>query len=334
MDDEERMTQHVRELAAGYNRPPAVPSDALWARISGDVDRVVASYAPAAVTPAVAGAPVVAFAPNPVMVTHHSVHTGRRAWNSTAMGLAFVAVLVVGVVIGRSMVPTGAVGHTATPNRVASSTSAPSQFTPSSTLPSTPTLPSTQSSPVTPPPSSQPSIVGSPKRSPREMLANAPSMLPSAKGHDRNMQSVASSMPASTGNVPPSQGLPPMNGSTSSAFATMANARQDPGSVYDLTTSIHLANAEAFLTSFRADLKVGRVDSQLTQRARDLLLTTRVLYDAPATRDPQLKTLLADLELVLIQIAGNQSPRPADLELARQALDQSHILSRLREVTN
>jgi hypothetical protein len=109
---------------------------------------------------------------------------------------------------------------------------------------------------------------------------------------------------------------------------------RDPGSVYTVTANQHLANAEALLTAFQTDARVGRVDPQLARWARDLLATTRVLYDAPATRDPQLKALLGDLELVLVQLATYQPGRKADARLATRAVTQSAIIPRLREVSN
>jgi len=103
------------------------------------------------------------------------------------------------------------------------------------------------------------------------------------------------------------------------------------GSAYTVVTSQHLADAEALLTAFRSDAKAQRVDPSIRKWARDLLVMTRVLYDSPSTQEPKLRALLADLELVLVQIATSQPQRKGDMKLAAQALDESDILPRLRQ---
>ena len=68
-----------------------------------------------------------------------------------------------------------------------------------------------------------------------------------------------------------------------------------------------------------------------TAQARDLLATTRLLMDSPQARDPRLRALLDDLELVLAQVA--RLPRRAaapDVYLIDETLDQREVLPRLR----
>jgi hypothetical protein len=68
-----------------------------------------------------------------------------------------------------------------------------------------------------------------------------------------------------------------------------------------------------------------------TTQARDLLATTRLLMDSPQARDPRLRALLDDLELVLAQVA--RLPRRAaapDVYLIDETLDQREVLPRLR----
>ena len=93
----------------------------------------------------------------------------------------------------------------------------------------------------------------------------------------------------------------------------------------------HLDRAEALLTSFRADTRTGRLDAQISGWARELLSTTRLLLDSPAASDARMGRLLADLELVLAQIAQLPAGQgTGELELIDQAVEQRDVLFRLR----
>src|SRR3989449_2532154 len=72
---------------------------------------------------------------------------------------------------------------------------------------------------------------------------------------------------------------------------------------YRVAAAQYLTRTEALLTGFRAETRAGEPAAQFTAQARDLLSTTRLMLDSPAARDPRLKSLLEDLELVLAQIA-------------------------------
>jgi hypothetical protein len=61
----------------------------------------------------------------------------------------------------------------------------------------------------------------------------------------------------------------------------------------------HLTRVEVLLT----DYETGRADADLIVLARDLLSTTRLWLDSDRITDPKLRSLLEDLELVLVQIA-------------------------------
>jgi hypothetical protein len=106
-----------------------------------------------------------------------------------------------------------------------------------------------------------------------------------------------------------------------------------PGSdPYRVAAVQHLGRADALLTTFRADAADGRADQAVSAWADDLLLNTRLLLDSPASRDPRLRGLLEDLELVLAQIAQlpQQPPTRTEVDLAEDALEQSRVLPRLR----
>lgn len=107
------------------------------------------------------------------------------------------------------------------------------------------------------------------------------------------------------------------------------------GSLYRLVAAQTLGQAEMLLTSFRAETKAGgTVDPQVITWAGDVLSSTRLLLDSPAGRDPRLRPLLEDLELVLAQIVQLQGAPAgtagADADLIDHALQQRDIMPRLR----
>jgi hypothetical protein len=101
--------------------------------------------------------------------------------------------------------------------------------------------------------------------------------------------------------------------------------------------SQYLGQAAALLISLPAKGAPDRTDAQFSGKAADLLVTTRLLMDSPAAQDPQLRGLLEDLELVLVQIARLRVERNrSDLDLIHQTVEQGDVLSRLNSavVTN
>jgi uncharacterized membrane-anchored protein YhcB (DUF1043 family) len=125
--------------------------------------------------------------------------------------------------------------------------------------------------------------------------------------------------------------------------STLASARQrasDSSAVVDAyrdQTSHYLGQAAALLISLPAKNASGRADADFAGKAAELLVTTRLLMDSPAAQDPKLRSLLDDLELVLVQIARLRGDRSkGDLDLIHQAVEQGDVLSRLNSavVTN
>lgn len=117
---------------------------------------------------------------------------------------------------------------------------------------------------------------------------------------------------------------------------TMASARQpasDTATVIDAyrdQTSHYLGQAAALLISLPAKDATGTADARFAGKAAELLVTTRLLMDSPAAQDPELRSLLDDLELVLVQIARLRGERSrSDLDLIHQAVEQGDVLSRL-----
>jgi hypothetical protein len=103
---------------------------------------------------------------------------------------------------------------------------------------------------------------------------------------------------------------------------------------YHVAATQYLTRTEALLTDFRAEARTpqgGRPDVQFAAQARDLLVTTRLMLDSPAAKDPRLKSLLEDLEVMLAQIAQLPADRSGnDVEFINQGLDQRSVLLRLR----
>jgi hypothetical protein len=118
--------------------------------------------------------------------------------------------------------------------------------------------------------------------------------------------------------VASNQPLPP--GSDTSAI----------GDAYRDQTSRYLGQAAALLISLPGRDANGKADSSFAGKAADLLVTTRLLIDSPAAQDPKVRSLLEDLELVLVQIARLRGERSkGDLDLIHQAVEQGDVLSRL-----
>jgi hypothetical protein len=102
-------------------------------------------------------------------------------------------------------------------------------------------------------------------------------------------------------------------------------------------TSRYLGQAAALLISLPPQNASGKADAAFAEKAADLLVTTRLLMDSPAAQDTKLRSLLEDLELVLVQIARLRGERNrGDLDLIHQAVEQGDVLSRLNTavVTN
>jgi hypothetical protein len=115
------------------------------------------------------------------------------------------------------------------------------------------------------------------------------------------------------------------------AVATQTTPRVSTAA-YQLATTEHLGQSEAFLTLFRASLRGNVGNEQLASAtARQLLATNRLLLDSPAAKDGKTRLLLQDLELVLAEIAQlSPQPRSRDLDLITEGLERGGVMSRLR----
>jgi hypothetical protein len=109
----------------------------------------------------------------------------------------------------------------------------------------------------------------------------------------------------------------------------------DPSRLYRMAAAQTLTQAEALLTAYRASdtPRENSVEAQqLGTWGRQVLGSTRLLIDSPAGDDPQLRALLNDLELVLVQIiqlSGGELD-PGDRALIDRALQDRDLLPRIR----
>jgi hypothetical protein len=95
-----------------------------------------------------------------------------------------------------------------------------------------------------------------------------------------------------------------------------------------------LAQAEALLTAYRGAEAVRdpAAMQQAARWARDVLSSTRLLLDSPAGRDPQMRMLFTDLELILAQIVqlSGTPLRTRERELIEDAMRDRDLLPRIR----
>ncbi len=113
--------------------------------------------------------------------------------------------------------------------------------------------------------------------------------------------------------------------------ATQPTPRADsvnPVRLYRLAAVQTLTQAEVLLTSYHDGDAASRDPQrvrELTSWGRKVLSNTRLLIDSPAGDDPQLRPLLEDLELVLVQIIRLSG---APLDAAERALIDGALKNR------
>ena len=105
---------------------------------------------------------------------------------------------------------------------------------------------------------------------------------------------------------------------------------------FDIVAARHLSRSEVFLTLFRDALRGEEPAAELSPAtARQLLVRNRLLLDSPAARNPRMRRLLEDLELVLAQIAQLPAENQAeDTDLINDGMEAGDVLTRLRSATS
>lgn len=125
--------------------------------------------------------------------------------------------------------------------------------------------------------------------------------------------------------------------STPSTPPTPSQAYTDstPSRLYRMAAVQTLTQAEALLTAYRSTDMATRnpaAAKQLSQWGREVLSSTRLLLDSPAGDDPQLRALLDDIELVLVQIIrlSGSPPDSTERALIDGAMRDHQLLPRIR----
>jgi hypothetical protein len=113
------------------------------------------------------------------------------------------------------------------------------------------------------------------------------------------------------------------------------DSTDDASRLYRLAATQTLTQAEALLTAYRASGIAARdtlAGKQLATWGRQVLGSTRLLIDSPAGSDPRLRSLLDDLELVLVQIIqiSGAPLDPGERALIERALEERDLLPRIR----
>ncbi len=98
-----------------------------------------------------------------------------------------------------------------------------------------------------------------------------------------------------------------------------------------LATVDLFARADFLLTDFKTQSCAQQDASPSPEWAAGMLLQTRLLMDTSVGRDPEMKTLFEELELVLAQIVGlSRDDCARDMAWIQQGLQENSTLERLR----
>ncbi len=124
-----------------------------------------------------------------------------------------------------------------------------------------------------------------------------------------------------------STGLAP---SVSSNDSPIEYAAEEGDINNDPATLKYIGQTVALLASFDAQVPTLRSDSSMHARASELLFTTRIFLDERGDTDPMVRSLLEDLELVLVQIV-QMSPKhnPSDVDIIKEAMLERDVMPRL-----
>ncbi len=96
----------------------------------------------------------------------------------------------------------------------------------------------------------------------------------------------------------------------------------------------HLSRTESLLAMVISDTRAGRVDAEVGQWARILLLRTRLLIDSSVALDPMILVLLEDVEVILMQVA-RLSPQfdgslSGEFDLITEGIENNDVMLRIR----
>lgn len=99
---------------------------------------------------------------------------------------------------------------------------------------------------------------------------------------------------------------------------------------YRIAVGEHFRDAETLLLLFESS---DETDTEIAGLARELAATSRMLMESDAGRDAEVRSILLDLELLLVQIARlADSDDPAEAGIVRDGIVETEALSRMRRV--
>jgi hypothetical protein len=100
---------------------------------------------------------------------------------------------------------------------------------------------------------------------------------------------------------------------------------------YRIAVGEHFRDAETLLLLFDASGEADP-DPELASLARELAATSRMLMASSVGRDADIRSILLDLELVLVQIARLDIDDPAEVEIVRDGIVETETLARMQRV--
>src|SRR5262245_61519284 len=99
---------------------------------------------------------------------------------------------------------------------------------------------------------------------------------------------------------------------------------------YRVVVGEHFKEAETVLALFAAE---SSADADLSSAARSLAATTRLLIGSRAGEDPEVRRMLLELEILLVQIERLVDERDAaERQAVREGLEETGVLPRLRQM--
>ncbi len=121
--------------------------------------------------------------------------------------------------------------------------------------------------------------------------------------------------------------------STEAASAEVASAELAAGTMR-VAAADHFSRTESLLMMVSSDARAGRVDAEVGQWARTLLLETRLLIDSSVALDPMILVLLEDVEVILMQVARLSlqfdGSRGGELDLITEGIENNDVMLRIR----
>jgi hypothetical protein len=107
-------------------------------------------------------------------------------------------------------------------------------------------------------------------------------------------------------------------------------ARSGLPMAYRVVIGEHFKETETVLALFAAE---SAADADLSSAARRLAATTRLLIGSRAGRDPEVRRMLLELEILLAQISRLADERDAaERQVVREGLEDTAVLPRLRQM--